>query len=184
MPEIRTEGFEELLNKLGVVLPKMVIQMAFNIDANIASEGRIREQQEANELEMGKPQTKGTGRRKRKFRVYSRWAPQVGWVSTTRHAGKGGTGFRMASFGFERVKKNRVTAPYSSQLANLWAKETKPYKSQSPVVGQEGRLMVWGKGDTRPSRYDWAAVYKALASTQRSAIARTEAQYAPKLKEM
>jgi len=183
--ELKTEGFDALLNKLGVVLPKLVIRMAFNIDANIASEGRIKEQREANKLEMGKPQYKGKrGDRRRKFKIRSKWDSNVGWVSTSRSAGKGGTGFRMASFSWERVRKNRVTAPYTSQLANLWANQTKPYTSQSPVVGQEGGLTVWRTGEQRPSRYNWSTVFKALADTQQSAIAKTEAKFASLLKEI
>ena len=183
MSELVTQGFEELLEKLHVVLPSMARRMAFNVDANIAAEGRKAEQQDlgANKLQMGQPQRKWG----RKYLVRSKWDPKVGWVSTTRQAAKGGTGFRMASFAWEvRRKKTAVTAPYTSQLANLWSHQTKPYKSDSPIVGQEKHTRVWKKGDTRPAKYNWSRVYSVLASSVSGAIARTDAQFSAEMEKI
>ena len=114
-------------------------------------------------------------------KVFSRWDPKVGWVSTSRMAAKGGTGFRMASFGWERAKKASVTAPYSNQLANLWHRETDPYMRNSPIVGRPGKLTMWREGARRPVRYNWSTAYNILASVEDVAIARTEKQFQPKL---
>ena len=177
MPELVIDGFEKLLNGLEIQLPSVLRRMAFNVDANVASEGRIREQKTAHTLQMGQLQVKGTKAPK----VYSKWDSKVGWTSTSRHAAKGGTGFRMASFGWERAKKASVTAPYSNQLANLWHRQTKPYRGNSPIVGRPGRLIIWKRGMRRPVKYNWSTTYNILASVQDVAIARTEKQFQPKL---
>lgn len=162
--------------------------MAFNVDANLASEGRIKEEQKnlARTGESGKGQKLRMGLQQRKGfwslpKVRSEWDPKVGWVSTTRSAAKGGTGYRMASFGWERAKKYAVTAPYSNQMANLWHRPTKPYRGTSPLVGTPGHYMRWRRGERRDARYNWSTVYSTLAALQGSAIARTEAQYSGEL---
>lgn len=180
MSELQLNGFEDLLNKLHVVLPSMARRMAFNVDANVAAEGRIREQQEANQLQMGKPQRKGSNN----YKVRSEWDSEVGWVSNSRRAKTGGTGFRMASFAWEVGKKYRVTAPYTNQLANLWAKETKSYSAASPIVGQKGATRVWKVGEKRPVRYDWTSVYQALAQSVNSAIVRTDKKFSDELRKV
>ena len=180
MPEITTEGLERIVDGMTIKLPSVLRRMAFNIDANVASEGRLREQVTANRLRMGNPQKKGFGFAK----VRSKWDPDVGLVSTSRSAGKGGTGFRMASFGWERVKKASVTAPYSNQLANLWHRPTKPYRGKSPLVGSPGHYMRWMKGARRPVRYSWATTYRILASMAPQAVARTERQFKKEIEEL
>lgn len=180
MPELVIDGFHKLTEGLEIKLPSVLRKMAFNVDANVASMGRIREQQSAHSLEMGKPQIKGI-ENLRHPRVRSKWDPKVGWVSTSRMAGKGGTGFRMASFGWERMKKASVTAPYSNQLANLWHRPTRPYRGDSPVVGRPGELVIWGKGVRRPVKYVWSRTYAILAALREPAIARTEKQFQPKI---
>ena len=173
-------GFDELLKKLHVVLPAMARQMAFNVDANVAAEGRRKEQREANKLHMGQPQRKGGNG----YRIYSEWDSKVGWVSSTRQAAKGDTGFRMASFSWETRKRYAVTAPYTNQLANLWARETKPYSRRSPVVGQRGMTRVWRQGERRPVRYSWTSVYAALAQSVGGAIARTDQKFSAELEKV
>lgn len=180
MPELVISGFEKLLNGLEIQLPSVLRKMAFNVDANVASEGRKREQKTAHTLQMGRLQVKGM-KSLRNPKVFSKWDPKVGWVSTSRMAAKGGTGFRMASFGWERAKKASVTAPYSNQLANLWHRQTEPYRWDSPIVGRPGRLIIWKRGVRRPVKYNWSATYNILASVEDSAIARTEKQFQPKL---
>lgn len=180
MPELTVNGLERITEGLGVQLPSVLRKMAYNLDANVAAQGRLDEQRLAHSLEMGKPQRKGFWSI---AKIRSKWNPKVGWVSTSRMAGKGGTGFRMASFGWERVKKASVTAPYSSQLANLWSHATRPYRSNSPLVGSPGHYMRWRKGQQRPARYDWSEVYSILGSEIPGAIARTEKQFQPKLDE-
>lgn len=182
MPELETKGFDELLKKLHVVLPSMARRMAFNVDANVAAEGRKAEQMsDANQLQMGQPQRKWG----RKYLVRSKWDPKVGWVSTTRQAANGGTGFRMASFSWEvKRKKTAVTAPYTSQLANLWSHETKPYRSESPIVGQKGMTRVWKEGERRPIKYNWSRVYSVLAGSISGAIARTDEQFSAEMEKL
>ena len=178
MPELVLEGFDKLADGLTIKAPATLRRMAFNVDANVASAGRRQEQKEASSLEMGKEQRKG-----RITRVFSKWDPEVGYVSTTRQAGKGGTGFRMASFGWERVRKATVTAPYSSQLVNLWGKATKAYTRKSPVVGQ-GSGGVWQKGEKRPQRYFWSKAFDAMSRAVGPAIERTEKKFLPQLEEI
>jgi len=178
MPELVLEGFDKLADGLTIKAPATLRRMAFNVDANVASAGRRQEQKEASSLEMGKEQRKG-----RITRVFSKWDPEVGYVSTTRQAGKGGTGFRMASFGWERVRKATVTAPYSSQLVNLWGKSTKAYTKDSPLVGQ-GKGRVWKKGTKRPQRYFWSKAFDAMSRAVGPAIERTEKKFLPQLEEI
>ena len=183
MPELVIDGLDRLVDGLTIKAPALIRRMAFNIDANVASEGRIKEEQKnlsGNKLRMGLPQRKGFFSL---ARVRSKWDPKVGWVSTTRSAGQGGTGFRMASFGWERVRKYAVTAPYSNQMANLWHRVTRPYRAKSPLVGTPGHYMRWKKGWQRDARYSWATTYSTLASLQGNAIAKTEKQYAKQLQE-
>lgn len=176
MPELVIEGFDRLTKGMVIKVPHVLRRMAFNVDANVASMGRRYEQAHASDLQMGRMQMKGDGT----YRIRSKWDANVGWVSTSRSAGKGGTGYRMSSFGWERVKKAAVTAPYSNQLANLWANQTKPYEAKSPMVGQPGMLRVWRPGERRPSRYNWSVTYNILASMRDKAIDRTAAEFLPK----
>lgn len=182
MPELVISGFDKIVEGLGITLPSVLRRMAFNVDANVAAEGRIREEKSAHTLQMGQLQVKGRKTLKNP-KVYSVWNPKVGWTSTTRQAAKGGTGFRMASFGWERAKKASVTAPYSNQLANLWHRPTRPYRGDSPLVGRPGDTIIWRKGMRRPVKYRWSQTYNILASMQGTAIARTEKQFQPKLDE-
>ena len=179
MPELVLSGFDELTKGMTIKVPSVLRKMAFNVDANVAAEGRRFEQAHASDLMMGQPQRKGNDG----FRVRSKWDPDVGWVSTSRSAGKGGTGFRMASFGWERVRKGSVTAPYSNQLANLWHRPPKPYRADSPVVGRPGELVIWGAGSVRPVKYHWSQTYNILASMQDKAIEKTRQKFMPKLEE-
>jgi len=179
---IKTEGFEELAEKLTIRLPSTVRRMGFSLDAKLAVIGRKQEQIEANTLEMGRPQRKGRGR----YSVYSMWHPRRGWVSTTREAAasKGGGPFMLSNISFRgaRKYKDAVVGHYTSQLANLWSHRTKPYTAESPVVGQKGREKTWGVGDRRPARYSWSAVASVLARMEGQAVKRTEAEFADQLK--
>ena len=178
MAELKVQGFDELTKKLDVVVPQVLQKMAFSVTAKTAAEGRKREQRVANKLDMGKPQKKGPGG----YKVRSIWDPKVGWTSATRNAGKGGTRFRMASFAWERVKKkDQAKAAYSSQLANLWHRPSRPYRMESPEVGQMGRTFRWQRGQRRPVKYRWSAVYNALAQSVPTAIQKTEKEWTPKL---
>ena len=188
MPELVVEGFKELTDLLEFKTPTALRKMAFNVDANIASAGRLVEERrmtarggssgKGQPLRMGLPQRKGFWSLPK---VRSKWDPNVGWVSTSRMAGKGGTGFRMASFGWERVKKNTVTAPYSNLLANLWHRRTLPYRKKSPLVGTPGNYMRWKAGWQRDARYDWSATYGILVSMQDQAIAKALVKFSKEL---
>lgn len=178
---IKTEGFEELGKKLKVRIPAIARKMGFSLDAKLAVIGRRKEQIEANTLEMGRPQWKG----KHPYAVYSMWHPRRGWVSTTREASakKGGGPFMLSNISFRGAQKfkDAVVGHYTSQLANLWSHQTKPYTATSPVVGQSGRLKTWNVGDTRPAKYSWSMVASILSRMEEQAIRRTEAEYADQL---
>ena len=47
MPELVISGFEKLTKGLEIKLPSVLRKMAFNVDANVASEGRVREEKSA-----------------------------------------------------------------------------------------------------------------------------------------
>lgn len=177
---IKTEGFEELGKKLKVRIPAIARKMGFSLDAKLAVIGRRKEQIEANTLEMGRPQWKGrTG-----FSVYSMWDARRGWVSTSRMASaKIGGRYMMSNISFRGAQKfkDAVVGHYTSQLANLWSHQTKPYTATSPVVGQRGRRKTWNVGDTRPAKYSWSAVASILSRMEEQAIRRTEAEYADQL---
>ena len=191
MPELTVEGLDKVIESMTIKLPSVLRRMAFNVDANVAAEGRLKEQQTNTSRggSAGKGQKIRMGLRQRKGffsipKVRSKWDPKVGWVSTSRSAAKGGTGFRMASFGWERAKKGSVTAPYSSQIANLWHRETNAYKGRSPLVGTPGHYGRWQRGERRDARYDWSSVYHILASMAPKAVARTEAKFAKELESL
>lgn len=182
---IQTEGFAELQKKLGIVLPKITRKMAFTVDAKLAETGRKIEQDAISELEMGEPQKKSN--KWHGWQVRSRWDSKRGWVSTTRlAAAKIGGQFSMSHFSFRGNKKNKgfVTAEYTNQVANLWGHRTKPYENYSPAVGQDGFVKRYKPGETREKRVDWSKAYRALASMESTAIAKTEAQYKKEFEEM
>lgn len=180
---VEIKGFDELVKGMTVRVPVTLRKMAFNIDANVAAEGRKKEQKSdaVNELRMGMTQTKPK-RDGYVSRIFSSNDPKVGWVSTTRRDDDGNP-FRMASFAWERAKKGSVTSPYSSQLANLWGKQTNPYRRNSPLVGCKGRnrLMRWEEGSVRPVKYHWSQVASIMANAIPGAIERTGKEFLPKL---
>lgn len=166
---------KKVLNLMKVKVPSAIRKAGQDAVAKTAVEGRKKEQRIANKLEMGKLQQKGS-----KFGVFSRWT-SAGWVSTTRTSTKSGP-FRMASFTWERVKKTKAEAFYTSQLANLWANPTKPYTSQSPLVGQAGRQKRWKVGESRPSKYDWSATENAIRQSIAIGIQKAEEEMKKTLK--
>ena len=182
---VEVKGFDELVKGMMIRVPVTLRKMAFNVDANVAAEGRKKEQDSSsvNELKMGEVQLK---RKKGEYvsRAFSSKNAEVGWVSNTRKDDNGKP-FRMASFAWERAKKGSVTSPYSNQLANLWGKRTKPYKQMSPWVGRiDGTydsLMRWHRGSVRPVKYHWSQVANVMASAIPGAIERTGEKFLPKL---
>lgn len=171
---IPKDEMQKVLNLVKVRLPDAVQDAGDTAVAKTAVEGRKKEQRTANKLEMGKWQQKGS-----KTRVFSKWT-EAGWVSTTRKGSKGA--FRMASFAWEtKRKKNQSVAFYTSQLANLWANPTRPYKSESPWVGQSGRQKRWKVGESRPSKYDWSATENAIRQSIAIGIQRAEEDMRKKL---
>jgi len=175
---IPKDEMQKVLNVLTVKLPPAVKDAGDTAVAKTAVEGRKLEQKTANKLEMGKWQEKPV-RQYKGVHVRSKWA-EAGWVSTTRKSSKGA--FRMASFAWEtKRKKNQSVAFYTSQLANLWANPTRPYKSQSPWVGQSGRQKRWKVGESRPSKYDWSATENAIRQSITIGIQRAEEDMRKKL---
>lgn len=178
-------GFDELSKRLFVRLPETIKKMAFNADANVAALARLKEQaSKANQLHMGRSQIKSHGKQ-RVERVFSKWDSKVGWVSTTKQAANGETGFRMSNFSWERPRKTSVTAEYTNQLAFLWGKGSKPYEQWSPLVGHdEKHLGRWAPGQKRPVRYNWSTVYSIVQGTVSSALSRTEKQFEEELRKL
>ena len=171
---IPSADMKKVMSLMKVHVPSEVTKAAQDVVAVTAAEGRKTEQQTANGLRMGLYQytTSGKDSKIPKHGVFSKWTP-AGWVSTTRKNGKGDP-YRMASFAWERARRNRVGAFYTSQLANLWANPTKPYSTHSPLVGSEGRMKRWKKDKPRPSRYDWSATEAAIAAAVGKGVAEAD----------
>ena len=171
--------WKQLMTGLGKNAPLLARQMALNVLGNIGSMGRYKEQQRSNSLGLGRVQH--TVRNGVVIERQMLVRTKAGWVSTSA-IGADGKPFRMASFGYE-VPSARLSAKagYTSQLANLWAHETKPYKSNSPFVGRVGRSrMFWEAGRSRPAKYRWTQTEQILAQTVPAAVRRTEAEFADK----
>ena len=178
---IQIEGFDELQKKLTIVLPSIVRSMAFTTDASAAAIARKEEAQGASSLEMGQSQRKG----RYGFKTYSTWSSATGWVSTSKMTKNGP--LAMGHFSWAkgtRTRKDSVIAEYGSRLANLWARQTKPYEAKSPIVGQKGRLKRWAVGQIRPVRYNWSVTASIINSMADAAIAKTEKQFAKQFKEL
>lgn len=178
---IPSADMKKVMDLMKVHLPSEVNKAAQDAVAVTAAEGRKTEQQTANGLRMGLYQytTSGKDSKIPKQGVFSKWTP-AGWASTTRKDGKGNP-YRMASFAWERARRNRVGAFYTSQLANLWENPTKPYSTHSPPVGSEGRMKRWRKGESRPSRYDWSATEIAIAAAVGKGVAEAERRLSERL---
>lgn len=180
---LEVEGFEQLTDRMKVKVPETIRKMAFNLDANVggSKESRRKELLQAHTLQMGYLQYKPRrgNHSGSSLRLNSAWDPDVGWVSIHRRAGNGASGYRMASFSWENVRKRySVEAAYTNQLANLWANPTKPYTRISPYVGQWGtKRKRWKIGQSRPSKYDWSMTYSILQSSIPNAIKKTESKF-------
>lgn len=84
-----------------------------------------------------------------------------------KHKASDGGGLRMDNFSFEHSAYSRRMARVSSysrlnvtsQLQNLWSKETKPYRSRSPYFrrGTKGKWSFVPAGETREARLSWPA---------------------------
>ena len=188
---IKIEGFDELQKKLTIVLPSLIRQMAFTSDASAAALARKEEESYANQLEMGKPQTKSYQGRVMDTAIHTKWSSSTGWVSNKMTKGSKGNPshpWQMAHFGWARgtrARKGSVIAEYGSILANLWARPTKPYTGASPLVGQVGKkLKRWARGEVRPARYSWSITSSIISSMADAAVAKTEKQFAKQFKEM
>lgn len=170
------DGFDDLVKKLGAS-PTWLSVMADDTVGPVLNWGRKEEQKASSGLRMGLAQRKGEDG----YRIRSAWDNRVGWVSTTRKAAKGGTGFRMASYSYEvgRKAKNRSKASYTSQLAALWSKPTRPYRADSPLVGTEGHVGHWAQGQVRPVKYRWSTTINIMRNEIPAAIARVESNWNP-----
>lgn len=181
------KSFDKTLEDMRDKWPLTWARMASNVVANVAAQGRKKEQQTAHELVMGEVQTKSKNA-KSVTKRFSKWDSNVGWVSTSRPAGNGKSGYRMASFSWERTKKQRQTSAfYTSQLANLWSHRTNKYSEDSPYVGRPNEfryLKRWKAGDSRPQKYNWTSVRNILAGEVDSSIRRTEQKFSRELKEL
>lgn len=178
---IPSADMKKVVNLMKVKLPSEIRKSAMDAVAVTAAEGRKTEQQTANGLRMGQYQytTSGKDSKTPKHGVFSKWTA-AGWASTTRKSGKGDP-YRMASFAWERARRNRVGAFYTNQLANLWANPTKPYDSDSPYVGSKGGRKRWRKGESRPSRYNWSATESAIAAAAGKGVAEAERRLSERL---
>lgn len=170
---------QALVNSLKVKAPVVIEEMANNVLGNTAAEGRKSEQATSHSLQLGVSQH--TVRRSKKLGVrvldgvFLKRSKQ-GWVSTRYNTSNGP--FRMASFSWELAKKPKTKQiGYTSQLANLWHRPSKPYRWASPEVGRPGELMSWRAEERRPVKYSWSSVRKSLEQSIPGAITRTENKY-------
>jgi len=173
--------FNELIQKrLKIKAPLLIEEMAMNVIGNVAAEGRKKEQQTSTSLKLGAFQH--TVRRRKGGTVevidgVNLRMTKAGFVSTRFNTSTGP--FRMASFSWELARKPKTKqAGYTNQLANLWHRPSKPYRWQSPEVGQPGNLMSWGVGARRPVRYSWANVARQLEASRPKAVDMTSKKYA------
>lgn len=178
---IPSADMKKVVNLMKVHLPSEVRKAAQDAVAVTAAEGRKTEQQTANGLRMGQYQytTSGKDSKTPKHGVFST-RTAAGWASTSRKDGKGNP-YRMASFAWERARRNRVGAFYTNQLANLWANPTKPYGSDSPYVGSKSGRKRWRKGESRPSRYNWSATERAIAAAAEEGVTEAERRLSERL---
>lgn len=178
---ISSTDMKKVMDLMKVKVPSEIQKSAMDAVAVTAAEGRKVEQKTANGLRMGMYQytTSGKDSKTPKQGVFSKWTA-AGWASTSRRDGKGNP-YRMASFTWERARRNGAGAFYTNQLANLWANQTKPYSATSPLVGSEGRMRRWRKGKSRPSRYDWSATERAIAAAVEKGVAEAERRLSSRL---
>lgn len=180
--------WKRVINALKIKVPLLIDKMAYNVLANTAAEARESEQSIANTLQLGVMQHTSRRRKSGQIDVIERVnlkKTNAGWVSTTRRSSKTGD-FQMSHFAFERARTKHVkVADYTNQLANLWHRPSKPYRTDSPEVGPvSGRRTVWKKGKRRPVRYNWSTVEAIVRAAAPAGIRKTEAQFNKFLKEI
>ena len=173
--KIDSVGFQNLMNQLKVRLPDDVDHLAQSAIAKTATTGRKREQNLAMpKLKMGNTQLSTVRGGELVIRTFSQKTEQ-GWASTTRK-GKKGKPFALAHFAWERAKKtkNKQSAAYTSQLANLWGNPTKPYSKRSPVIGNPERPKQWKEGQVRERRYFWSMTEAVMRDSIAEGIRKAE----------
>lgn len=173
-------GMKEVMDLMKIKAPVMVEKLAMNVVANVAAIGR-KEEQQGSGVTLGVAQhtvRKGVVDEG----VFTRQS-RAGFVSTRFTTSTGP--FRMASFGWELARRPKTKrAGYTNQLANLFAFPAH-YDMDSPFVGQKGgRYKQWKAGEDRPARYNWTRTEQIMQDSVGPAIARTMAEWGPRLKEL
>ena len=178
--------WKRVINALKIKVPLLIDKMAYNVIANTAAEARQSEQETASTLVLGAYQHTSRRRKTGQVEVIERTnlkRTNAGWVSTTRKSSKTGD-YQMSHFAWERARTKYVkVADYTNQLANLWHRQSKPYKFNSPAVGRD-KLVSWKAGTSRPRKYDWNRVAQIIRTSAQPAIVRTEKQFDKYLKEI
>ena len=154
--ESEIKNFENLLSEVPqVILPRALDKLT----TTIAAKGRhIASKNEASKLHMGGVHAKSNNR----GGVWSLHKSGTKWDNTTKvYRSIRMNKLRMQNFNFETVaftrrkKKIRNISEVSvtSQIQNLWAKDTKPYTRRSPVIWKNlTNLMSIKKGKVRRAR--------------------------------
>lgn len=170
------DGYQKLLDQLKIKLPTSLDRLAAATIAKTATTARLKEQSRAMpKLHMGEEQQSTVGKdnhlETREFTVKTR----QGWASTTRK-NKDGDPWALARFSWEKARttKTKKAAAYTSHLANLWGKNTKPYSNSSPPVGNPAKTMHWQKGIVRHARYFWSIVESVMRDSITEGIRKAE----------
>lgn len=89
--------------------------------------------------------------------------------------------FRMINFSFEQSARKTPGRKFSkvsvsSQIQNLWANSTKPYKASSPLFKSDSKRGWgrWRQGTSRGARVSWSAFATAIAQGMPIGIKKTE----------
>lgn len=180
---VKEKGFDELEAKLKKA--PLVMRAVQSAAVSAAAYKGRKEDRQHGELHMGRYYFRGAGKtiskknkipgyRKAAQRVFSKYDPKKGWVSTS--LANGGV-VKMGSFAWDtKTQKWNSRIAYTSLLANLWGKPTKPYKHRSPCFGQENfpgaetDYGFWKEGAIRDARFDLKKTQQELARSIPRAI--------------
>ena len=154
---------EKEINKVENLLseiPQVIIPRALDkLTTTIAAKGRhIASKTEASKLHMGSVHAKGQNR----GGVWTLHKGGTRWNGTSKvYTSIRANKLKMQNFNFEtvafsrrrKIVRNISEVSVTSQIQNLWAKDTKPYTKRSPVIWQNlTNPMSIQKGKTRRAR--------------------------------
>lgn len=156
-----------------------------NAVAEVAAQGRKAETAyEGSRLQLGGQNYKWSSKTGHYMTHGSAWdAGLGGYVAESK-------GLRLINFSWETVaKRNKsfsrkmASAKVSSQLMNLWSKDTKRYTSSSPFF-RTTNYSKWGRikqGDYRRKRLSMSQFYSAVAGAMPDALSKVESRWQTEL---